>query len=83
MRLTPTSSPQTTLHVSAAAFASGKNEAEDDDAPVAEADEAVAEDSAETEPADEAPVEPAEASDENAEQAQPTVDASKSTSRTR
>ena len=60
----------------AAAFASGKNEAEDDDAPVAEADEAVAEDSAETEPADEAPVEPAEASDENAEQAQPTVDAS-------
>lgn len=60
----------------AAAFASGKNEAEDDEAPVAEADEAVAEDSAETEPADEAPVEPAEASDENAEQAQPTVDAS-------
>ena len=60
----------------AAAFASGKNEAEDDEAPVAEADEAVAEDSAETEPADEAPVEPAEASDENAEPAQPTVDAS-------
>ena len=60
----------------AAAFASGKNEAEDDEAPVAEADEAVAEDSAETEPADEAPVGPAEASDENAEQAQPTVDAS-------
>lgn len=60
----------------AAAFASGKNEAEDDDAPVAEADEAVAEDSAETEPADEAPVESAEASDENAEPAQPTVDAS-------
>lgn len=60
----------------AAAFASGKNEAEDDEAPVAEADEAVAEDSAETEPADEAPVESAEASDENAEQAQPTVDAS-------
>ena len=60
----------------AAAFASGKNEAEDDEAPVAEADEAVAEDSAETEPADEAPVESAEASDENAEPAQPTVDAS-------
>ena len=58
----------------AAAFASGKNEAEDDEAPVAEADEAVAEDSAETEPADEAPVESAEASDENAEQTQPTVD---------
>ena len=60
----------------AAAFASGKNEAEDDEAPVAEADETVVEDSAETESADEAPVEPAEASDENAEPAQPTVDAS-------
>ena len=61
----------------AAAFASGKNEAEDDEAPVAEADETVAEDSAKAEPADEAPVEqPAEASDDNAEQAQPTVDTS-------
>ncbi len=61
----------------AAAFASGKNEAEDDEAPIAEADEAVAEDSAKAEPADEAPVEqPAEASDDNAEQAQPTVDTS-------
>ena len=61
----------------AAAFASGKNEAEDDEAPVAEADEAVAEDRAKPEPADEAPVEqPAEASDDNAEQAQPTVDTS-------
>lgn len=61
----------------AAAFASGKNEAEDDEAPVAEADEAVAEDSAKAEPADETPVEqPAEASDDNAEQAQPTVDTS-------
>ena len=60
----------------AAAFASGKNEAEDDEAPVAEADEAVAEDSAKAEPADEAPVEPAKASDDNAEQAQPTVDTS-------
>ena len=60
----------------AAAFASGKNDAEDAEAPVADADEAVAEDSAEAEPADEAPVESAEASDENAEQAQPTVDAS-------
>ena len=59
-----------------AAFASGKNEAEDDEAPIAEADEAVAEDSAKAEPADEAPVEPAEASDDNAEQAQPTVDPS-------
>lgn len=57
----------------AAAFASGKNEAEDDEAPVAEADEMVAEDSAEAEPADEAPVDPAEASDDNAEQAQPIV----------
>ena len=60
----------------AAAFASGKNDAEDAEAPVADADEAVAEDSAEAEPADEAPVESAEASDDNAEQAQPTVDAS-------
>ena len=60
----------------AAAFASGNNEAEGDDAPVAEVNEAVAEDHAEAEPADEAPVEPTEASDENAEQAQPTVDAS-------
>ena len=60
----------------AAAFASGKNEAEDDEAPVAEADETVAEDSAKDEPTDEAPVEPAEASDDNAEQAQPTVDTS-------
>lgn len=60
----------------AAAFASGKNEVEDDEAPVAEADEAVAEDSAKAEPADEAPVEPAEASDDNAEQAQSTVDTS-------
>ena len=60
----------------AAAFASGKNDAEDAEAPVADADEAMAEDSAEAEPADEAPVESAETSDENAEQAQPTVDAS-------
>ena len=60
----------------AAAFASGKNEAEDDEAPVVEADEVVAEDSAEAEPADEAPVETAESSDDNAEQAQPTVDIS-------
>ena len=60
----------------AAAFASGKNEAEEDEAPVAEADEAVAEDSAKAEPADEAPVEPAKASDDNAEQTQPTVDTS-------
>ena len=60
----------------AAAFASGKNEAEDAEAPVAEADETVAEDNAETAPTDEAPAQPAEASDDNAEQAQPTVDAS-------
>ena len=60
----------------AAAFASGKNEPEDAEAPVAEADEAVAEDNAETAPTDEAPAQPAEASDDNAEQAQPTVDAS-------
>lgn len=60
----------------AAAFASGKNDDEDAEAPVAEADEAVAENHAEAAPADEAPAQPAEASDENAEQAQPTVDAS-------
>ena len=53
----------------AAAFASGNNDAEEAEAPVAEADEAVAEDHTEVAPA-------AEASDENAEQAQPTVDAS-------
>lgn len=60
----------------AAAFASGKSDAEDAEAPVAEADEAVAEDNAEVAPADEAPAKPAEASDENAEQAQPSIDAS-------
>ena len=45
----------------AAAFASGKNDAEDD---------------AEVAPADEAPAQPAEASDVNAEQAQPSIDTS-------
>ena len=60
----------------AAAFASGKNDAEDAEAPVAEADEAVAENHAEAAPADEAPAQPAEASDENAEQTQPSIDTS-------
>lgn len=60
----------------AAAFASGKSDAEDAEAPVAEADEAVAEDNAEVAPADEVPAKPAEASDENAEQAQPSIDTS-------
>ncbi|MBF1140810.1 MAG: hypothetical protein HXL63_07475, partial [Thermobifida sp.] len=60
----------------AAAFASGKNDAEDAEAPVAEADETVAEDNAETAPTDEAPAQPAEASDDNAEQAQPSIDTS-------
>ena len=60
----------------AAAFASGKNDAEDAEAPVAQADEAVAENHAEAAPADEAPAQPAEASDENAEQAQPSIDTS-------
>ena len=60
----------------AAAFASGKNDDEDAEAPVAEADEAVAENHAEAAPADEAPAQPAEASDENAEQAQPSIDTS-------
>ena len=60
----------------AAAFASGKNDAEDAEAPVVEADEAVAEDHAEAAPADEAPAQPDEASDENAEQVQPSIDTS-------
>ena len=60
----------------AAAFASGKNDAEDAEAPVAQVDEAVAENHAEAAPADEAPAQPAEASDENAEQAQPSIDTS-------
>ncbi len=60
----------------AAAFASGKNDDEDAEAPVAEADEAVAENHAEAAPADEAPAQPAETSDENAEQAQPSIDTS-------
>ena len=74
----------------AAAFASGKNDAEDAEAPVAEADEAVAEDNAEVvpadevvaednaeaAPADEAPAQPAEASEVNAEQTQPSIDTS-------
>jgi len=74
----------------AAAFASGKNDAEDAEAPVAEADEAgaednaevvpadevVAEDNAEVAPADESPAQPAEATDVNAEQAQPSIDTS-------
>ena len=60
----------------AAAFASGKNDAEDAEAPVAQADESVAENHAEAAPADEAPAQPAEASDENAEQAQPSIDTS-------
>lgn len=60
----------------AAAFASGKNDAEDAEAPVAEADEAVAEDHAEAAPADEDPAPADEASDENDEQAQPSIDTS-------
>ena len=60
----------------AAAFASGKNDAEDAEAPVAEADEALAENHAEAVPADEAPAQPDEASDENAEQPQPSIDTS-------
>ena len=60
----------------AAAFASGKNDAEDAEAPVAEADEAVAEDHVKVAPADKAPAQPAEASDDNAEQAQPSIDTS-------
>lgn len=58
----------------AAAFASAKNETEDDEAPVEETDEAVAEEHTEDARRDEPPVESDEASDDNAEQAQPTVD---------
>ena len=70
----------------AAAFASGKHDAEDAEAPVAEADEAVAEvapagevvaeDNAEVAPADEAPAQHAEAPEVNVEQAQPSIDTS-------
>ena len=60
----------------AAAFASGNNDAEEAEAPVAEADEAVAEDHAEVAPADEDPAPADEASDENDEQAQPSIDTS-------
>ena len=60
----------------AAAFASGTNDAEDTEAPVAEADEAVAEDNAEVASADEAPAQPAEASDDNGAQTPPSSDSS-------
>lgn len=60
----------------AAAFASGKNEAEDDEAPVEETDEAVAEEGAEDARRDEAPAEPAESSDDTAAQAQSSIDSS-------
>ena len=60
----------------AAAFASGKDENEDDEAPVDETDEAVAEEHAEDVRRDEAPAESAEASDDNAEQAPSSVDSS-------
>ncbi len=60
----------------AAAFASGKNEAEDDEAPVEETDKAVAEEGAEDARRDEAPAEPAESSDDTAAQAQSSIDSS-------
>lgn len=60
----------------AAAFASGKNEAEDDEAPVEETDEAVAEERTEDARRDEVPVESAEASDGTAAQAQSSIDSS-------
>ena len=60
----------------ASAFASGNNQAEDDEAPVEETDEAVAEERTEDDLRDEAPVEPADASDDNAAQAQSSIDSS-------
>ena len=60
----------------AAAFASDQNETEGDEAPVEETDEAVADDGPDATPVDEAPTQPAEALDENAEQAQPSIDTS-------
>lgn len=60
----------------AAAFASGKSDAEDAEAPVAEADEAVADDGPDATPVDEAPVESVEESDDNGAQTPPSSDSS-------
>ncbi len=60
----------------AAAFASGQEETEGDEAPVEETDEAVAEERTEDARRDEAPAEPAEVLDDNAAQAQSSVDSS-------
>ena len=60
----------------AAAFASDQNETEDDEASVEETAEAVAEERTEDDLREEAPVEPADASDDNAAQAQSSIDSS-------
>ena len=60
----------------AAAFASGQDETEGDEAPVEETDEAVADDGPDATPVDEAPVESVEHSDDNGAQTSPPSDSS-------
>ena len=60
----------------AAAFASGQDETEGDEAPVEETDEAVADDGSDATPVDEAPVESVEHSDDNGAQTSPPSDSS-------
>lgn len=60
----------------AAAFASGQDETEGDEAPVEETDEAVADDGPDATPVDEAPVESVEHSDDNGAQTSPSSDSS-------
>ena len=60
----------------AAAFASGQDETEGDEAPVEETDEAVADDGSDAAPVDEASVESVEDSDDNGAQTPPSSDSS-------
>lgn len=60
----------------AAAFASGQDETEGDEAPVEETDEAVADDGPDATPVDEAPVESVEHSDDNGAQTPPSSESS-------
>ena len=60
----------------AAAFASGQDETEGDEAPVEETDEAVADDGPDATPVDEAPVESVEDSDDTGAQTPPSSDSS-------
>ena len=60
----------------AAAFASGQDETEGDEAPVEETDEAVADDGSDATPVDEAPVESVEHSGDNGAQTSPPSDSS-------